>query len=333
MSYCSQSPIKKKRSVLATCKMKSRNVTEQQHPSALSVHDVQNPNEIPEAFYTQQNHPRFYTRNLERIRTKKGKTTCIGVIAKSLKLEVLKWEQMCSLEITEYGEDRYLKEETEIDSLLRFIRTSKTTVKSKTGKMENKGVVYHIDELPLSAYFLSIIGRFALKFGVLRDVERFRRIIYPYLLLNKSFIVFDLTTRDSSWFFSPKRVFSSYFINDLNITELEFYPVSSTFMRKGDMCRAINTIHYSLMCTRDNFSVPPIFEVASYDELFHMLGVLLYAKRNDFPSNLDLQSTVREELQRPPFTRDINDVLDMSKVSPDIASSSSLRILSFSLCM
>ncbi|KAE9413775.1 hypothetical protein Angca_002762, partial [Angiostrongylus cantonensis] len=363
--------------------------------------------ETPEAFYSQQNHPKFYTRNLERVVNKRkawskpspnvselffvaaapkkfddlavnprqlnklktllslgstygkvilitgpsgsGKTAAIDVIAKSLKLEVLKWEHSMNLEIAVYGEDRYLREvsslypmkfthnqvfqENEMNSLLRFLRTTTLPVRrrgQKSGK-KTEGMVYHIDELPLSAY---------------SDVSQFRRNIYPYLLATKHFVVFDLTSRDSSWFFSPKRVFPRHFINTMNITEVEFYPVAATFMRKclrrtvdqmgfrnrlsaqdyravekianGDVRSAINIIQCSLLCSRGNFHIPPIFEATFNDELFHMLGALLYAKRqNDNPRISGIESTVREELRRPPSTREINDILDMSRASAD----------------
>ncbi|KAJ1371560.1 hypothetical protein KIN20_033529, partial [Parelaphostrongylus tenuis] len=342
------------------------------------------------AFYGQQNHPKFHTRNLERAINKKkawskplpadvsdlffvaaapkhvddlavnprqlnklkallsgdnnggkvilvtgppgsGKTTAIDVIAKSLNYEVLKWEHSMSLEIVSYGADRYLKEENDMTSLLRFLRTSSLPVsrKGRKSRKKSRGVVYHIDELPLSA-----------------DVSEFRRSVSPYLLANKHFVVFDLTSRDSSWFFSPKRVFQKCFINAMNIFEIEFYPVAATFMRnclrrtvdrmgfrnrlsaqdyravesiaKGDIRSAINIIQCSLLSSRENFYIPPIFEATSNDELFHMLGALLYAKRqNNNPETSRQEDTVREELRRPPPTREINDILDMSRASPD----------------
>ncbi|KAJ1371026.1 hypothetical protein KIN20_032895 [Parelaphostrongylus tenuis] len=348
--------------------------------------------ETPEAFYGQQNHPKFHTRNLERAINKKkawskplpadvsdlffvaaapkhvddlavnprqinklkalfsgdnnggkvilvtgppgsGKTTAIDVIAKSLNFEVLKWEHSMSLEIANYGADRYLKEENDMTSLLRFLRTSSLPVsrKGRKSRKKSRGVVYHIDELPLSAY---------------SDVNEFRRSVSPYLLANKHFVVFDLTSRDSSWFFSPKRVFQKCFINAMNIFEIEFYPVAATFMRnclrrtvdrmgfrnrlsaqdyravesiaKGDIRSAINIIQCSLLSSRENFYIPPIFEATSNDELFHMLGALLYAKRqNNNPETSRQEDTVREELRRPPPTREINDILDMSRASPD----------------
>uniref|UniRef100_A0A0K0DH43 P-loop containing nucleoside triphosphate hydrolase protein n=1 Tax=Angiostrongylus cantonensis TaxID=6313 RepID=A0A0K0DH43_ANGCA len=209
--------------------------------------------ETPEAFYSQQNHPKFYTRNLERVVNKRkawskpspnvselffvaaapkkfddlavnprqlnklktllslgstygkvilitgpsgsGKTAAIDVIAKSLKLEVLKWEHSMNLEIAVYGEDRYLRE-------------------------------------------------------------------------------------------------------TMNITEVEFYPVAATFMRK---------------CLRRT-----VDQMGFRNRLFHMLGALLYAKRqNDNPRISGIESTVREELRRPPSTREINDILDMSRASAD----------------
>lgn len=52
-----------------------------------------------------------------------------------------------------------------------------------------------------------------------------------------------------------------------------------------------------------------------------MLGVLLYAKReNDGVYCLEVELPLREELRRPPPTRDINDVLEMSKASADTVS-------------
>ncbi|RCN28477.1 hypothetical protein ANCCAN_25777 [Ancylostoma caninum] len=86
----------------------------------------------------------------------------------------------------------------------------------------------------------------------------------------------------------------------------------------GDIRSGINIIQYSLLCSRENFSIPNVFETTSNDELFHMLGVLLYAKReNDGVYFPETELLVREELRRPPSTREINDVLEMSKTSAD----------------
>ncbi|VDO06599.1 unnamed protein product [Haemonchus placei] len=178
-----------------------------------------------------------------------------------------------------------------------------------------------------------------------RDPAEFRRLIYPYLFEAKHFVVFDLTARDSSWYMSPRRVFPKHFINSLNIVELNFYPVANTFMRKGlrrvvdvlgfrsrltahdyravekiangDIRSAINIIQFSLQCCQEKFTIPDVFEVASTDELFHMLGSLLYAKRQSETEYPDVELGVREDLRRPAPTRAINDTLSMSRASAE----------------
>ncbi|KAL6734842.1 hypothetical protein Aduo_005338 [Ancylostoma duodenale] len=262
-----------------------------------------------------------------------GKSTAIDVVAHSLSFEVLKWERDSELEVMNGGKSSYLKEGSEMDSFLRFLRRTTLPEKSRRHRLRTsaKRRLYHIEELPLLAY---------------KDVEEFRNIIYSHLRGSKDFVVFDLTSRDSSWLMSPRRVFTKSFIRNLDISELEFYPVASTFIRKGlrravdcmgfrnrlsahdyreveklangDIRSGINIIQYSLLCSRENFSIPNVFEATSNDELFHMLGVLLYAKReNDGVNFLETELPVREELRRPSPTREINDVLEMSKTSAD----------------
>ncbi|VDO19610.1 unnamed protein product [Heligmosomoides polygyrus] len=213
-----------------------------------------------------------------------GKSSSIDVIAKSLKFEVLKWERSANVEVAHYADNNYLKEDSELNSLVAFLRSC--TLPAKTKRKAAKitlGRVYHIDELPHSAY---------------QDVGEFRRVILPYLQNNKNTIIFDLTSRDSSWFTSPKRVFPKFFINGLRIFELEFYPVASTFMRKA-LRRVVACMGFK-------------------SRLFHMLGSLLYAKRvsegSDFPEQ---ELTVRGDLRRPSPKREVNDILLMSKASAD----------------
>ncbi|KAK6027443.1 Rad17 cell cycle checkpoint protein [Ostertagia ostertagi] len=260
-----------------------------------------------------------------------GKSTSVDVVAKSLKVEVLKWERSGNLEVVSYGGDSYLKEESELNSLLTFLRSSTIPTKNKGRKSEKpRRRLYHIDDLPTLAY---------------QDVAEFRRLIYPFLQNTRHIVVFDLTTRDSSWHMSPKRVFSTQFINSLNICELSFYPIANTFMRKGlrravdvlgfhsrlsiqdyraiekiangDIRSAINVIQFSLLSSREKFSVPDFFEASSNDELFHMLGSLLYAKRQSETDYPDVELNVREDLRRPSPTREINDVLSMSRASAE----------------
>ncbi|WKX97515.1 hypothetical protein Q1695_013292 [Nippostrongylus brasiliensis] len=261
-----------------------------------------------------------------------GKTSSINVIAEFLKFEVVKWERSGNVELVNYAGDSYFKEENELDSLVAFLRSSSLPPERQDRRNRKcRGKIYHIDELPLMAY---------------SDAAEFRRIIEPHLFNNRHIIVFDLTTSESSWYLSPKRVFPSYFINHLCISELEFNPVASTFMRKalrrtldvlgyrsrmtvhdyravekianGDLRNAINVLQFSLLCSRNTFSLPDIFENTSNDDLYHMLGSLLYAKReNEGISLPEVEESVRQDLRRPPSTRDVNDVLSMSKASAD----------------
>ncbi|KAK5981690.1 Rad17 cell cycle checkpoint protein [Trichostrongylus colubriformis] len=342
-----------------------------------------------EGFYTQQQHPKFHTRNLERVLQKErawskplpevqdlffvvsapkkfddlavspktlnklkasllqgedrghillvtgpagsAKSTSIDIIAKSLRMDVLKWEHSANLEVVNYAGGSYLKEESEFDSLITFLRSSTLPIKTRGRNSEKpRRRLYHIDELPTMAY---------------QDAGEFRRLIYPYLRQTKHIIVFDLTTRDSSWYMSPKRVLPGHFINSLSVCEVNFHPIASTYMRKGlrravdflgfqsrlaaqdyraiekiangDIRSAINIIQFALLSSHEKFSLPNVFEAASSDELFHMLGSLLYAKRQSETEYSDVELTVREDLRRPLPTREVNDTLLMSRASAD----------------
>ncbi|XGW10721.1 hypothetical protein V3C99_012325 [Haemonchus contortus] len=357
------------------------------HPSSQRSYQELNPQDNPEAFYSQREHPKFHTRNLERALQKErawskplpevhnlffvattpekfedlavnprqlsklktlltqgqggtllvtgpagcGKSTSVSVVAKSIKLEVLKWEHSANVEVVSYGENSFLKEENELNSLIAFLRSSTLPIKNRNRNFEkSRRRLYQIDDLPALAY---------------QDPAEFRRLIYPYLSETKHFIVFDLTARDSSWHMSPRRVFPKHFINSLNIVELNFYPVASTFMRKGlrravdvmgfhsrlsahdyravekiangDIRSAINIIQFSLLCCQEKFTIPDVFEAASSDELFHMLGSLLYAKRQSDTEYPDEELAVREDLRRPAPTRAIDDTLLMSRASAE----------------
>ncbi|EPB70072.1 hypothetical protein ANCCEY_10837 [Ancylostoma ceylanicum] len=330
--------------------------------------DPWDPEDNPLTFYSQNEHPKFYVRNLERRINKErewskplpevshlfftttapktvedlainprtvaklksllsikiddnssklllitgpagsGKSTAIDVVARSLNFEVLKWERDSELEVLNGGKSSYLNETTLPEKPRRH--------KMRTPSRRR---LYHIEDLPLLAY---------------KDVEEFRRIIYSHLRGCNDFIVFDLTSRDSSWLMSPRRIFTKSFVRNLGISELEFYPVASTFIRKGlrravdymgfrnrlsahdyrdveklangDIRSGINIIQYSLLCSRENFSIPNVFEATSNDE-----------RENDGIYCLEMELPVREELRRPPPTREINDVLEMSKTSAD----------------
>ncbi|ETN78536.1 Rad17 cell cycle checkpoint protein [Necator americanus] len=260
-----------------------------------------------------------------------GKSTSIEVVARSLNFEVLRWERDSELEIVTAGETSYIKEENEMNSFLRFLRKSTLPEKLRRHRRRTPvlGRLYHIQDLPTIAY---------------KDPVQFRQDISSHLRESNDFIVFDLTSQDSSWTMSPKRIFTKSFIKSLGMSELEFCPIASTFIRKGlrrvvdclgfhnrlsvqdykavekltngDIRSAISIIQFSLLCSREKFAIPKVFEATSNDELFHMLGVLLYAKREKEGSNFsEIEMAVREDLRRPLPTRDINDVLDMSKAS------------------
>ncbi|PIO62525.1 hypothetical protein TELCIR_15914 [Teladorsagia circumcincta] len=228
---------------------------EEKRSSSQPSYEELNPQDNPDAFYSQRQHPKFHTRNLERAVQKQRKSTAVDVVAKSLRLEVLKWERSGNLEVVNYGGDCYLKEESELNSLLSFLRSSTLPIKNKNRRSEKpRRRLYHIDDLPTLAY---------------QDVSEFRRLIYPFLLNTRHIVVFDLTTRDSSWHMSPKRVFSTQFISvsanffkkrnplicilkdgfnarsiqSLNICELNFYPIANTFMRKG-LRRAVDVLGF-----------------------------------------------------------------------------------------
>ncbi|KHJ96857.1 hypothetical protein OESDEN_03172 [Oesophagostomum dentatum] len=135
-----------------------------------------------------------------------GKSTAVDVIARSLNFDILKWERDLQFEVKDTSGSSYLKE---------------------VGKLRSNYRQFY------STHFQG------------EDVVEFRRQIYPHLRNreSKDFIVFDLTSRDSSWLMSPRRIFTKSFIRDLDIAEVEFYPVASTFMRKG-LRRTIDSLGF-----------------------------------------------------------------------------------------
>ncbi|KAK6036987.1 hypothetical protein COOONC_25508 [Cooperia oncophora] len=241
-------------------------IIDERRPSSQRTCDEFNPQDNPEQFYTQRQHPKFHTRNLERavkkerawskplpevhdlffVATAPKNFEDLAMNPKQLrKLKAIlsqkegygqillvtgpTWEHSANVEVVNYGGDCYFKEESELNSLLAFLRSSTLPAKSRGRNSEKpQRRLYHIDDLPTLAY---------------QDAGEFRRLIYPHLLSTKHIVVFDLTTRDSSWYMSPKRVFPKHFITSLNICELNFYPVASTFMRKG-LRRAVDFLGF-----------------------------------------------------------------------------------------
>ncbi|VDM64244.1 unnamed protein product [Angiostrongylus costaricensis] len=248
------------------------------------THDEPDLEETPEAFYTQRNHPKFYTRNLERVVNKRKAWSKPSPDLSELFFVAAAPKKFDDLAVNPRQLNK-LKTLLSVGST--YGKVILVTGPSGSGlTIFSRGKTAAIDVIAKS-----------LKLDVLK------------------------------WEHSKNLEFTEYggdrYLREtMNITEVDFYPVAATFMRKC-LRRTVDQMGF-----RNRVNSPPRITVPSRKlptvsqayllSLFHMLGALLYAKRrNDNPRISGIESTVREELRRPPSTREINDILDMSRASAD----------------
>uniref|UniRef100_A0A1I7WY36 RGS domain-containing protein n=1 Tax=Heterorhabditis bacteriophora TaxID=37862 RepID=A0A1I7WY36_HETBA len=86
----------------------------------------------------------------------------------------------------------------------------------------------------------------------------------------------------------------------------------------SDLRSAINMLQFSLLSSDQTFTLSSALEATLNDDMFHMLGRLLYAKREvDFES-FDTDINLSAELRRPHLERDVNDIIEMTKAPAEV---------------
>ncbi|CAD6192461.1 unnamed protein product [Caenorhabditis auriculariae] len=236
-----------------------------------------------------------------------GKSTALTILCRELRIEVLQFEQ----EITYEFEDVQTCSTSGVISLYRFLRNSSKSFQKRRSRL------LLIESLPEDVY---------------KNVTHVRDELSSIFCSSSIPIVFCLSEIDSCWDISYRKLFSSTYILENNINSIHFNPVAPTYMKKalqraerilnreqadgllnnliesanGDIRNAVNMLQ--MASTTTSKGVDGCMYRTNRDEMLHMLGRILHAKRLPTEKNQSSDS-------RPPLERDVNEVVDMSNVT------------------
>ncbi|PAV58451.1 hypothetical protein WR25_12384 [Diploscapter pachys] len=246
-----------------------------------------------------------------------GKSTAIELLCRLRNIELLVWESEFLTQLEEDGFDS-TDGKNELEVFFRFLRRSHRSFTQEA----KRNTLLLVSFLPDEAF---------------KNVSDFRSQLQLSLLSARHPIIFCFSNI-SAWEISHKRIFTKEFISDCQIAELNMNACATTMMKKaikrvaekwigfdlptntldkvvevvkGDLRSAMNILR---MCPRgDRDTAKQLLDShisADQDDSFHMMGRILYAKRQGYGSQDEWP------VQRPPTERDVNQILEMSTMTP-----------------
>lgn len=228
-----------------------------------------------------------------------GKSTSVEVICKSLQVELITYQHE-----NLYETEGYLEEECGTEDVCKFVRQCGAQLTGHRGFS-----ILFIDNLPESVF---------------KNVDGFRSQFLSSLCICRRPVIISLSDVESCWHLSPRRLFPVLFCKAVGIEILHFNPVAKTLMKKaivqaaeklnlklkpqsianliesanGDVRVAVNMLQF-------NSTAKLTATGCNREEVFHMLGRILYAKRVEKSG---------KKGERPPLEKNVNEIIEMSSM-------------------